>query len=168
MFTLRAIGADGKQAGTFEYELTPSSEEGQKLCALFAELLANRPPEFRDKLEFVNRGEFELEWTAAAGGAAMASFYSEGRPVCLGILVSGMQPSVDSMMIEAFEQTVLRLIYGDESMEIARLAERPCILFASMPETEQWTGAAQLMYAAIGSVYFRAVLQLSQEEGSNG
>jgi len=71
-----------------QFELNPTSEEGQAVCTVFTEFLKNRPTAFREKIAFLKRGDFELDWSAAGGGVALASWAESGETLAMGVLLT--------------------------------------------------------------------------------
>jgi hypothetical protein len=141
------------------YELAPSSEQAERVCALFRDFLANRPPGFRDKVGFVNRGDVEMEWAAAPGGVALASFFTGGEPRSMSVLLAGISADADRMMLDSFGQ-VVPLPRSDLDA-----AGRPLLVNAIFPGEPEFTPAIQLLTAALASVYFRTVLKLAGAPG---
>src|SRR5262245_66598076 len=88
VFHVQTLYLDQKRQESAEYEMAPTNEEGQRICSLWAEFLAGRPPEFREKLPFLKR-DLGLEWMAAPGGVALASFYDNQGPTTIVILLAG-------------------------------------------------------------------------------
>ena len=75
MFHVRTIRLGQEQAEVSTFDLEPALPQGVTVCNLFAEFLATRPGEFRERLSFINKHDIELQWAAAAGGAAFAGFF---------------------------------------------------------------------------------------------
>lgn len=93
------------EAGKFD--IVPTNPQGEAVCALIAEFLTHRPPEFRDKLAFLKKGNFELDWSAVAGGVALASLFEDSQPATMAILLTGVEPEADTMMLHLFRDNVL-------------------------------------------------------------
>ncbi|MCC6365858.1 MAG: hypothetical protein IT165_20270 [Bryobacterales bacterium] len=163
MFTIRTIFPDQSRVEVSHYELIPSHEQGQAVCALFLEFLSERPTEFREKLSFLKKGDTELEWTAASGGTALASFYEEGHPISMGVLLSGIDAESDTQMRGALKQSVLEPIFGEEAGKYLIGDERPLMLNVIFPGAPELNPRTQLLAAALASVYFRVMLQLHAE-----
>ena len=53
MFFVRTIYPEDRRMETAEFDLAPALEQGQTVCKLFADFLAVRPPEFRERLSAV-------------------------------------------------------------------------------------------------------------------
>lgn len=164
MFTVRTLFVETGRVESGEYELTPSGEQAQQVCNLFLEYLSHRPPQFRDRLGFLTKGSFELDWSAAPGGAAFAALYEGGEPLSMSVLLSGVHPEVDQQMLEALRTTVIESARPDEAAVLAASPERPLLLNAVFPGAPEHTPTLQLLAAALASVYFRAILQIHRDE----
>lgn len=156
MFTVRTIRAEDGRSDAAAFDLEPELPQGRAVCNLFAEFLAGRPGEFREKLPFVAKGEVELEW-AAAGGAAFAAFFADGKPVSMGVLLSGVDEEADDNMLEALRVSVLEPILGERARTALDAPERPLLLTLVTNDQPEMTPAIQLLATALASVYFRAV-----------
>src|SRR5262249_24502692 len=132
--------------------MAPTNEEGERVCALWAEFLGDRPPEFREKLPFLKR-DLELEWTAAPGGVALASFYDNEGPRTMGILLAGVDPEADRVMLDAWRNNVLKPLLGAHR-DFGQTDKRPALLNIVFPGPLELVPALQLMVTALCSVYF--------------
>ena len=151
---VRTVHLESARQESQSYELVPSSEQARKVCGLFRDFLANRPPGFRDQVGFLNRGDVEMEWAASPGGVALATFFSGGEPRSMSILLAGISADADRMMLDSFGQVVpLPADLG--------AAGRPLLVNAIFPGEPEFTPALQLLAAALASVYFRTVLKLA-------
>lgn len=157
MFTVRTILASERRVEATAFDLEPQLQQGRAVCNLFAEFLAGRPAEFREKLSFIAKGEIELEWAAATGGAAFAALLSDNQPVTMSILLSGADPDADSSMLEALRVSVLEPMFGLDCDDLLEVPERPAMLVVQLNEQPEMIPLAQLLGTALGSVYFRAV-----------
>ncbi len=157
MFHVRSIypGNDRIEEGTFQ--LQPSNPQADAICKLFTEYLKNRPPEFRDKLSFLKRGGFEMDWSSAPGGVALVSIFQGADPASMGVLVAGLDADTDAMMLEVFRENVLCPLFGDCYGEVLHATERPMLLQVIFAGPE-WTATLQLLGASLASVYFRRIL----------
>lgn len=162
MFAVRTIHPEEKRVETAAFELEPELEQGRQVCALFGEFLANRPAEFRERLPFLNRTELELQWAAAAGGAAFYAFFHGGEAVTMGVLVSGVNEESDARMLEAWGGIAGPLL-GGWADGLLKAPERPLMMGIEMPGYPEIAPAVQLLSAAPASVYFRAILALDAE-----
>jgi hypothetical protein len=157
MFTVRTIRAEDARVDSAAFDLEPELPQGRAVCNLFAEFLAGRPGEFREKLPFVAKGDVELEWAAAAGGAAFAAFFADAKPVSMGVLLSGVDQEADDNMLEALRVSVLEPIFGERAGATLDAPERPLLLTLVMNDQPEMAPAIQLLSTALASVYFRAV-----------
>lgn len=169
MFAVRTLHAgdvaspESVRLEAAEFDLEPRLQQGRAICNLFAEYLAQRPGEFREILPFLNKQEIELQWAAAAGGAAFASFFHSGQALAMAVLLSGTDPESDEQMIEALKVSVLGPMFGEEGAErLSAIAERPGVLMLVPPhDSPELNPTVQLLLTALASVYFRAVIALA-------
>ena len=165
MFHVRNIYLDEARVEAGKFDIVPTNPQGEAVCALIAEFLINRPPEFRDKLSFLKRGNLELDWSAVAGGVALASLFEEDKPAAMSILLTGLDPEADRMMLDLFRDNVLRPVFDsappEQVNELVDVSERPLLLQALFPISPEWAPTIQLLSTALASVYFRTILQLS-------
>jgi hypothetical protein len=159
-FTVRTIFADQQRVETGAFDLIPGNEQGEAVCSLFLEFLSEQPPEFRALLPFLRKGETELEWASAAGGAALASFYEAGEPVSMGILLSGVNEESDRQMLDALRQSVREPLFGGEAPAYLEAPERPLLLNVIFPGNPELTARLQLLVTALSSVFFRVMHEM--------
>ena len=157
MFTVRTIRAEDGQFQDAKFDLEPEVQQGRAICNMFAEFLAGRPGEFREQLPFVAKGNVELEWAAAGGGAAFAAFFAEGKPVTMGILLSGADEEADTNMVEALRVSVVDPMLGDKAGSSLDRPDLPAMINVQMGDQPELIPAVQLLSTALASVYFRAV-----------
>ena len=163
MFHVRSIFPDAARIDECSFELTPTNPQGEAVCSLFERYLADRPAAFRDRLSFLKKGNLELDWSAAAGGVALASIYQNGTPAAICVLLSGAEPSTDLNMIEVFRENVLSPLFGSEFDSVASVDARPLVVQVIFSGEPEWAPAIQLLSASLASVYFRTVIQLSSD-----
>ncbi len=159
LFAGDAASPDGVRVEAAEFDLEPKLAQGRQVCNLFAEFLAERPAEFRETLPFLNKQEIELQWAAAGGGAAFASFFHGGRALAMAVLLTGTDLESDQQMLEALTVSVLEPMLGDEAAaRVGQMTERPGVLLLMTPHDEpELNPTVQLLVTALASVYFRAV-----------
>jgi len=157
MFFVRTIHLAEKRLDQATYELAPTDVEGQEVCSAFAAFLAERKPEFRERLPFLRR-DLELEWSAAPGGVALASFHTGMAPCSMGILLAGVDAEADRIMLNAWRDNVIGPLMGGDAGDYAQAAERPMLINVLFPEAAEFGSSLQLMAAALASVYFRNAL----------
>ena len=145
MFTVRTIRAEDGRVDSAAFDLEPELPQGRAVCNLFAEFLAGRPGEFRETLPFVAKNHVELEWAAAAGGAAFAAFFAEEKPVLMGVLLSGVDHDADANMIEALRVSVLEPMFGEQAGTTLDAPERPLLLALVMSDQPEIVPAVQLL-----------------------
>lgn len=163
MFHIRNLFPETGRVENHTMELTPTNEQGQAICSLFLEFLSNRPPEFREPLAFLKRGNLELDWAAVAGGVGTATFFSDGSPVAMGVLLTGINPEGDSTMLSVFRQTFVEPLFGDQYSAFFAIESRPALLMVYMPGAPEQESVLQLLASALASVFFRCILQLQAE-----
>lgn len=161
MFTVRTIFPGEQRVETGSFEITPSNEQGRAVCALFLEFLSEQPAEFRAPLPFLKKGQTELEWASASGGASLASFYEAGEPVSMGILLSGLNEEADRQMLDALRQAVLEPLFGGEADRYLEATERPLLLNVIFPGNPELTPRLQLLATALASVFFRVMREMT-------
>ncbi|MBL8231456.1 MAG: hypothetical protein JNL98_23375 [Bryobacterales bacterium] len=162
MFTVRTIFPEQQRVETGSYELEPSNDQGKAVCALFLDFLSEQPTEFRATLPFLKKGDTELEWTAAEGGAALMTFYEAGEPLSMGILLSGVKRESDEQMMEALRQAVLEPVFGEEAGKYLEAPERPLLLNVIFPGNPELIPRTQLLATALASVFFRVMLEMHE------
>ena len=158
MFHVRCILPDQGRIETNRFDLEPTNQQGAAVCDLFRRYLRDRPSAFRDRLPFLKRGDIELDWSAAGGGVALASLFSSGEPASVSVLLAGQDSQSDALMVEAFRENVLDLLFGGAYAEVLEVQERPLVIQVLFPVDPEWRPAVQLLTAALASVYFRDVL----------
>ena len=161
MFYVRSIHPEREQVEEHAYDLVPSDPQAQAVCKLFSEFLHGRPAQFRDKLSFLKKGSFELDWSAVPGGVALVSLLQEGEPAALGVLLSGLQHETDFLMLEVFQENVLAPLFGDRFSQAVQCENRPLLLQVVFTDPE-WEPALHLLEVSLASVYFRGVRQAAE------
>ena len=145
---------------TSALELQPSTPEAEAVCELVREYLRNRQPAFADRLGFLNRGDFSLDWSAAAGGVALFTILETTQPASMGLLLCGIEQQTEAEMVDAFTANVLPIAGGD------LCPDRPLLLHAVFPGRPEITPILQLVASALASVFFRTVLRLHASSGA--
>jgi hypothetical protein len=163
VFHVRSIFPDASRIDACSFELSPTNAQGQAVCSLFERYLCDRPAEFRDRLSFLKKGNLELDWSAAAGGVALASIYQDGNPAAISVLLSGTERSTDANMLAVFRENVLSPLFGSEFDSVVSVESRPLVVQVIFAGEAEWVPAIQLLSASLASVYFRTVIQLSSE-----
>ena len=156
LFAVQSLYAEDRRVETTTFELTPSHEQAQRVCGVLREFLAHRPPEFRDKLSFLNQGDLELEWAASESGVAFASIYNAGNPATFLLLLSGKDAEADRGMYDGFLGSMVRPLMGE--LELPQQS-RPLLLMLLAPGAPELTPLLQLLATSLASVYFRALAE---------
>ena len=167
MFFVRTIHPetnwpDEKRVEVASFDLIPTLPQGQTVCNLFAEFLAERPGEFRETLPFLNNCEIELQWAAEAGGVAFSAFFAEGRALGMGVLLTGVDLQADEQMIEAFRVSIVEPMLGEKAAPALVAPERPLVLMVQLKDQPELIPTVQLLITALASVFFRAIQQMSR------
>jgi hypothetical protein len=159
-FEVRVIEPESRRVERGAFDAEPEHEQAAKVVALMRQFVAGRPAAFRERLPFMNRGEWELDWHAGQGGVAFFSFHEGGEPASLGVLLSGRVPEADAGMSAGFEEAVLTPLLGGlkpEEREKLFGGEGPRLVMMLLPGRPELNPAVQLLNAALGAVFFRAV-----------
>ncbi|MDX2154583.1 MAG: hypothetical protein SFV54_27825 [Bryobacteraceae bacterium] len=138
-----------------EFDLTPTVAEGERICGLFDEWLKGQPPEFQERVPFLKRGDLELSWSAASGGVAFASFHSEGAPLSMSLLLSGLDSEADRGLLIGMAETGL----GPEVAAELDAPQRPLLATVLFPGAPEAVPTLQLLSTALASVFFRKVFE---------
>lgn len=141
------------------FDLTPTNPQGEAVCSLIERYFTNRPAAFRDRLSFLKKGDFELDWSAISGGVALASLFQGAAPASMSVLLAGVSPENDVMMLEVFRENVLAPLFGDEFDCVCQEQQRPLIIQVMFPGSPEWLPAVQLLNVSLASVYFRTMLR---------
>jgi hypothetical protein len=164
MFYIRNIYLEEARVEAGKLDLVPTNKQGQAVCAVVTEFLKNRPPEFRDKLSFLKKGEMELDWSATPGGVALASLFESSEPASMGVLLTGVQPEADRMMLEVFRDNVLMPLFEGTPVEhinsLIEVTDRPLLFQVIFPGPPEWAPTVQLLSNALASVFFRTILAI--------
>lgn len=148
------------------FELNPDNPQGEAVCRLVEEFFAGRPPAFQDKLGFMRKGDFSLDWSAAAGGVAMATLFQGQTPASVSVLVSGLHSATDAQMLQGFRDAVLKPLFGGEYDKVADLQVRPLLVQVMLSDEPEWTPALQLLNVSLASVYFRTLQRVSKQSSN--
>ncbi len=166
MFHVRCILPDQGRIEATSFALQPTNSQGEAVCDLFRRYLSDRPAAFRDRLSFLKRDDIELDWTSAEGGVALASIFCAGDPALISVLLTGINPASDEVMLEVFRENVLDLLFGGAFKEALEAPERPLLIQVLLPGDPEWQPVMQLLSAALASVYFSGILR--PECGTHG
>ena len=141
------------------FDLTPTNPQGEAVCSLIERYFSNRPPAFRDRLSFMKKGDFELDWSTVAGGVALASLFQGTTPASMSVLLAGLSPETDAMMLDVFRENVLEPLFGSDFDFVCEHPERPLVVQVVFPGSPEWVPAVQLLNVSLASVYFRTLLR---------
>lgn len=159
-FEVRVLDVESRRVESGSFDLEPAHEQAAKVVELMRAFMGGRPGAFRERLPFMNQGEWALEWNAAAGGVAFAALQEGRDPVSLCLLLSGRNPEVDAGMAQGFEQAVAGPMTGglteaERERLLGGAGARAVVLV--LPGRPELGPALQLLNAALGAVFFRAV-----------
>lgn len=160
---VRSIYPDQGLVESATFELAPTNPQGEAVCSLIEQYLCNRPPAFRDRLSFLRRGNFELDWSAVNGGVALASLFQAECPASMAVLLAGISCETDEMMLEAFRENVLEPLFGEEFNHAITGGARPLLIQVIFPQSPEWLPAVQLLTVSLASVYFRNLFRADDE-----
>lgn len=147
-----------------QFDLIPREEHAEAVCDLFLHFLADRPPGFREELPFLKQPGTELEWAAAEGGAALATFYDQGRPLSMGILLAGLNEEADKRMLDGLRATAGYAIFQEDVARCLDAPERPLLINILFPESPELRPRVQLLATALASVFFRIIAAIRESE----
>jgi hypothetical protein len=163
-FAVRTIDPESRTVAVDSFDLEPSNQQGQLVCQMFSEFLAARPTEFRDPLDFIKKYAMELEWAAAGGGCAYASFFQDGTPITMLVLLCGYIEREETLMLQGMKAAILQKMLGDDTDRLMDLPERPAVLQVLLPGHPEMRTTINLLTSALASVYFRAMERLLAKE----
>jgi hypothetical protein len=166
-FAVRTITAETKVVAVDTFDLEPSTDQAQIVCGMFGEFLSKRPTEFKDPLDFIQKYNMELEWAAAGGGCAYASFYVDGVPVAMLVLLCGFLQREEQLMLQGLKAAILGRMLGDDADRLMDLPERPVVLQVILPGQLELTPTLQLLTTSLASVYFQVMYRLAEQESSS-
>lgn len=158
MLHVRSIHPGQGIVESASFDLTPSNPQGEAVCSLIERFLVNRPPAFQDRLSFLKKGDFALDWSAVTGGVALASLFQGGEPASMSVLLAGLCADTDTMMLEVFRENVLEPLFGCEFNHVCTVDCRPLLVQVVFPCSPEWIPATQLLSVSFASVYFRTIL----------
>jgi hypothetical protein len=161
-FTVRTVNAESRQVEIGQFDLHPETEQAEAVCDLFLRFLADRPPGFREELPFLKQPGTELEWAAAEGGAALATFYDQGEPLSMGILLSGLNDESDKRMLDGLRATIGYAIFREDVARCLDAPERPLLINIIFPDRPELLPRVHLLATALASVFFRIIAAMAE------
>jgi hypothetical protein len=164
VFHVRSIFPDQARVSSGSFGLKPDTPQAEAVCSLFERFLANRPPSFHEPLTFLRKGDFALDWSSAPGGVALATLLQAGETASMSVLVAGLEPAADAMMLEAFRENVLEPLFDNQYDSLCSIEVRPLVLEVIFPGRPEWTPALQLFSVSLGCVYFRSLFARAGRE----
>jgi hypothetical protein len=165
-FAVKTILPESRSIAMDTFEIEPSSQQAQVVCGMFGEFLSQRPTEFKDRLEFIQKYDMELEWAAAGGGCAYASFFVSGEPVAMLVLLCGFLQREEQLMLQGLKAAILGRMLGEDADRLMDLPQRPAVLQVILPGQPELTPTLQLLTTSLASVYFQVMLRLAEAESN--
>lgn len=157
-FEVRFLDLEAARVESRTFEMEPSHEQAAKVCGLIDEFLKGQPREFRARLPFLTRGDWELEWSAAEGGVAFVVFHESGEPATMGVMVSGEDPAASQGILEGFRDSILgpaldRFVPEDRDRVFA--GSGPMVVMTAMPGRPELLPTLHLLNTSLAAVFFR-------------
>lgn len=160
-FEVRFLDLEAARVESRVFEMQPSHEQAAKVCGLFAEFLKGQPREFRARLPFLTRGEWELEWSAAEGGVAFVVFHESGEAATLGVMVSGQDAAASEGILHGFRHSILGPAmdrFVPEDQERVFSGAGPMLVLTAMPGRPELLPTLHLLNTSLAAVYFHQLL----------
>ncbi len=128
-------------------------EQAAAVIRLVREFMAGRPGQFRDRIPFLKQGGIELEWAAADGGVAFATFYESGQSATLGVF--GYDPGSEAVrgVLDGLRRT-LGLGAAETEPSVG-----PLVVVAALPGRPEWLPVLHLLNTSLAATFFQAVAQ---------
>jgi hypothetical protein len=157
-FEVRFLDLEAAQVENRTFEMEPSHEQAAKVCGLLDEFMRTQPREFRQRLPFLTRGDWELEWSAAEGGVAFVVIHESGEPATLGVMVSGQDPAASEGILEGFRHSILgpaldRFVPEDRDRIFSGAG--PLVVMTAMPGRPELLPTLHLLNTSLAAVFFR-------------
>jgi len=134
-----------------QYDCAPDLEQAASVIRLVREFMAGRASQFRERIPFLKRGDIELEWAAATGDVAFATFYESGKAATLGVLAYDPASEAGQGVLEGLRQT---LGLGAAETE---LSQGPLVVIAALPGNPEWLPILHLLNTSVAATFFQAV-----------
>lgn len=135
-----------------QYDCAPELEQAAGLIRLVREFMAGRSGQFRERIPFLKRGDIELEWAAADGGVAFATFYESGKAATLGVFAFDPTSEAGHGVLEGLRQT---LGLGAAETEPTT---GPLVVVAALPGEPEWLPTLHLLNTSLAATFFQAVV----------
>lgn len=165
-FTLRIMRPESRSVESGQFDVQPEHEQARKIVVLMKEFFRNRPPQFRDKLAFLNKSDLDMEWLAAPGGVAFVSLLQGNEPVSMCVLLSGRESEADLGILAGYRSGVVEPFFGRITAEEERQifsSERPLALLTVVPGQPELAPTIHLLHSALAAVFFDAVGRIANQ-----
>ena len=136
-----------------QYDCAPELEQAAGVIRLMREFMAGRGGQFRERIPFLKRGDIELEWAAATGGVAFATFYESGKAATLGVFAYDPASEAGQGVLDGLRQT---LGLGAAETETS---PGPLVVVATLPADPEWLPILHLLNTSLAATFFQAVAQ---------
>jgi hypothetical protein len=163
MFHVRTIFPEWREAESATHPSVPTHLQVKNACNLFGRFFANRPMQFRGRLDFVAEERLELEWMTGAGGGAFAALYASGDPVSMSMLFPDELSDSDR---EALNQTGRKLLEPILEADTERLMlgpSYPLMVTLLVPGRDDLREILDILHVALATYYFGRVAALRVE-----
>lgn len=134
-----------------QYDCMPELEQAASVIRLIREFMSGRGGQFRERIPFLKRGDIELEWAAATGGVAFATFYESGKAATLGVFAFDPTSEAGKGVLDGLRQT---LGLGAEE---THSAGGPLVVVAALPGDPEWLPILHLLNTSLAATFFQAV-----------
>lgn len=150
-FELRVVHMESGRMERGQYDCAPALENAAEVIRLVREFMAGKSNQFRERIPFLKRGEIELEWAAATGGVAFATFYESNKAATLGVFAFDPTSEAGEGVLEGLRQTL-----GLGAAETEPSAG-PLVVVAALPGKPEWLPTLHLLNTSLAATFFQAV-----------
>jgi hypothetical protein len=157
MFHVRTIYPEQRMAETTTHPFVPTQEETRGVRNLFDNLLAGRPGQFRDKLNFAGEEPMDFEWMSGPGGGAVAALYASLNPVSVMLLLPGDCSADDQDALTHAGHQLLEPILGADTDRLMGIPSYPLMVVLLVPGHPELRETLDVLHVALGSSYFHAL-----------
>ena len=150
-FELRVIHLESGQIERGQYDCAPELEQAAEVIRLVQEFMAGQSTQFRKRVPFLKRGDIELEWAAATGGVAFATFYEAGVAATLSAFAFDPNTEAGHGVLQGLRQSL-----GLGAAEIEPTSG-PLVVVAALPGKPEWLPTLHLLNTSLAATFFQAV-----------
>lgn len=138
---------------------------------VFARMLAQHGDDFREPVEQDGFELYQLQWTSARPGAAIATFWHRGVPITTSALVSGLDPSADLEVVRSTHTLAVQMAQvsadAQPGQDLLCITERPAILSVILPSAVLAGSEAIAMIADMETCLMAAFLESLEDRTSD-